>query len=63
MSKEKWKLIHFHRKTDKDWIVLIPTINIDRNNPFWWKKNITLGLHIFIWHFEWIFLKEREYKE
>ena len=63
MSKEKWKLLDFFFKTDKDWITLIPTIDIDKNNPFWGKKNITLMLHIFIWHFQWIFVKEREDRE
>lgn len=38
--------------TDKDWIVLIPTISIVINNPIFYHKNFALCFHFFIWHWK-----------
>lgn len=54
------KLYEFKKRIYKDWITFIPTIEIHMNNPLYREKNIELMLHIFIWHFMWMFIKESE---
>lgn len=56
------KLHDFQLQTFKTWITLIPTIEVYIERPIYREKNImlTLSISIFIWHFNWLFIKESE---
>ena len=48
------KLYNFQLQTFKEWITLIPTIEVYIDSPIYRGKNIllTLSISIFIWHFK-----------
>ena len=56
------KLYNFQLQTIKEWITLIPTIEVFIDSPIYREKDraLTLDISIFIWHFKWIFIKESE---
>lgn len=56
------KLHCFQLQTSTTWITLIPSIEIQIDNPWYTEKNIALILNIFILHFRWFFIKESEDK-
>lgn len=44
----------------KDWLFIIPTIQIDLNSPQYKAKNFTLGFHFLVFHARLVWMKEKE---
>lgn len=55
----KFVLHDFQLQTFAKWITFIPTIEVHIDNPMYKEKNIALILNVLIWHFRWLFIKEK----
>jgi len=50
----------FQFMTDWEWLVLIPTIQLIRNEQIYMDKNFRVSLHWLGWHLSWLWVERRD---
>lgn len=54
----KYKFFKFTRFMSKNWIYIIPTVEIRLNDMVYSENNLSIILHFICFHFRWMFTKE-----
>ena len=54
------KLKQFTFNTNKDWIYILPSIEIEINAPEVYYKNLAICAHFIIWHFRWFWVEKEK---
>lgn len=51
----------FNYEIWKDWIYLLPSIEVRINAPEYYYNNFAICVHFLIWHFRWFWIKRENY--
>lgn len=58
--KRKYKLYKFDKMIYKNWISVLPTIDIIRNDTIYVRYNFSIRLSFLCFHFRWLFMEVEE---